>query len=197
MRLYIANCTKQNQVVCYRLDYDNKGELIELRKFMPARQQDIQPGRQAIIGGDMHKTQIDDIISQLRVYGLIGVVDVQKDDVPGRRITPLVFNIDAQVPKNIIERVFYGNQNIMIEDGRERRQKAAVANHELVQTSVSQQFAAVGIDEPPAERMQVSFEQEEQTEAGEKRIEEGYTIVPEKQAPPTAPRGFGRGRKKA
>ena len=66
MRLYIANPTQQKQVIAYRIDYDAAGNLKDTnRRFQPATQQEIQPGRQIQLGGDMHKNQIEDIISTL------------------------------------------------------------------------------------------------------------------------------------
>ena len=36
-RLFIANVSKQNQVVCYRLDYTKSGELADTnRRFTPS-----------------------------------------------------------------------------------------------------------------------------------------------------------------
>ena len=103
MKLYIANPTKQTQVVCYRLDYGNDGALKDTnRQFQPARQQEIPPGRQVQLGSDLHIKQIEDIVDQLKVYGLVGVVDVPRlraADFDNLRagIVPYVFNIDAPI----------------------------------------------------------------------------------------------------
>ena len=106
MRLYIANPTRQTQVVCYRLDYNKRGEPEELRRFQPARQQDIPPGRQIPLGGDFHKSQIEDIVDQLSAYGLKGVVDVQNGRL-GQRVVPYVYNIDQYVKYLNVEYVEY------------------------------------------------------------------------------------------
>lgn len=194
-RLYIANVTKQIQVVCYRLDYGKDGELLdEVRRFRPASQQDIPPGRQVQIGSDFHINQITDIVDQLKRYGLVSVEDV-KNGRFGRKVAPYVFNIDLPVPADVLRRVKAQNDQLHIDDGRARRQKAAVATSDLVQNTVAHQFAEAGIDAEPSKQQSVAFEQEEQTEAGEKTIAEGYRIDKTAPVAPEPRRGPGRPRK--
>ena len=177
-RLFIANVSRQTQIVCYRLDYNKKGDLADInRRFQPAKQQDIPPGRQVQIGGDFHMNQIEDIVSQLQPYGLIGVEDVPR--MAGRKVAPYVFNIDRPVPEDVMRRVRDGNSEVKTGEGKLRRQKAAVATNEIVQTTVAQSFAEKGIEAEPPDRTDVSFEQEEQSPEGEKRIEEGYRVAPD------------------
>lgn len=177
MRLYVANPTDQSQLICYRIDFDADGKQKDTnRRFQPARQQEIKPGTQAQLGGDMHKAQIDDIVGQLRVYGMVYVSEVGK---VGATKIPYIYNVDAHVPADVMRRVQFHNKGVMTEDGRDRRARAAVATNELVQHTVQNQFLEQGIPTQPADTTLVSFEQEEQTEHGEKKIEEGYEVVPE------------------
>lgn len=171
-KLYVANPTRQRQVVCYRLDFTKEGDAEPQRRFQPARQQDVEPGRQVQLGGDMHMNQITDIVEQLARYGMIGVVDIPR--MQGK-IT-YIYNIDRPVSAEALRRVVAHNESVLIEDGRGRRMRAAVATNEIVQQTVAQQFAERGIDESPADRTTVSYEQEEQSEAGEKPIAEGYKV---------------------
>lgn len=77
MKLYIANCTRQNWVVHYRLDFLPDGTVDPRRQNQPARQQAIAPGRQEMIASpDLHISQIDDIVNQLVPYGLVAVAHV-------------------------------------------------------------------------------------------------------------------------
>jgi hypothetical protein len=201
-RLYIANPTKQTQVICYRLDFDKDGQQIEANKknFQPARQQDIPPGQQRQLGSDFHITQINDIVDQLAKYGLIGEVDVPRlraadfDSLRGG-VVPYIFNIDRAVSKNVMLKVQAHNDSLLVQDGVDRRKKAAVASSEIVQQAVAHQFAEMGIDEKPTDRFAVAFEQEEQSEAGEKTIAEGYRVGPQGEQPPPA-RGKGKNRRK-
>jgi hypothetical protein len=180
-KLYIANVSRQNQIVCFRLDYGPDGELKDTnRRFEPARQQEIPPGRQVMIGGDMHMRQIEDIVKQLQPYGLVGALDAPRQ----RAIAPLVFNVVNPVTAKVMESVRDTNAELLTADGHERRQKAAVATNDIVQTTVAQQFAEVGIEDKPADRTDVTFEQQEQSEAGEKTIAEGYRVEAGAAAPP-------------
>lgn len=175
-RLYIANVSEQTQVVCYRLDYNKKGDPEVMRQFQPAKQQDIPPRRQVQIGGDFHMNQITDIVDQLEKYGLTAVVDVPR---LGRKVVPYIYSIDKPVPADVMRKVRDNNRGIMAEQGHQRRLKAAVATNEIVQQAVASEFAAKGIDAEPADKTDVTFEQIEQSEAGEPRIEQGVHVVPD------------------
>lgn len=176
-RLFIANVSLQKQVICYRLDHDRDGHLKDTnRRFSPARQQDIEPGRQAQVGGTMHMMQITEIVEQLERYGLIAAVDVPRI---GRRFHPYVYSIDAPVSAETMRRVRANNQGVKVEEGQKLRRMAAVKANEAVQKVVSHQFAEIGIEDEPADRTDVTFEQLEQSENGEKRIEEGYHVSPD------------------
>lgn len=188
MRLYIANCTRQNQTIYYRLDYDNNGnpKEAERTRFQPALQQTIPAGRQAQLGTDFHKVQVTEIVDQLARYGLIGVVDVPRQ----KQMAPYVFNIDKPVPADIMRKVSDCNSSVLIEQGQLRRRRAAIEANGAVMAAVESQIAANGTnpDEEPSPAVKVGFEQLEQSEAGERRIEEGYTVDP------NAPSASGRTR---
>lgn len=192
MKLYIANCTRQNWVVHYRLDFTKDGELDPRRQNQPAKQMTIAPGRQVLIPGADHISQIDDVVNQLQRYGMVGVKDVpglkttvKKFDPSSLAITPLVFNVDAPVPANVFQMVQDVNARIQTGQGQERRRRAAVAVNEIVQHKVESEFMAAGFDEKPSDKVDVAFEQLEQSEAGEKMIAEGYKV--DKSAPTTTP----------
>ncbi len=175
--LYIANPTKQVQVICYRLDYNKKGESEENRRFQPAKQQPIEPGKQAIIGSrDFHLTQVQDIVDQLAPFGIMAAKDVGR--LPFRKVN-YVFNVDMPVPPEVMRQVIAHNSGVQIDEGQKRRSAAAVATNEIVQNAVQNEFLEKGIEAQPADNTSVTFEQLEQTELGEKRIEEGFEIVPE------------------
>lgn len=183
MKLYVANCTRQTWQVQYRLDYTTQGEREPNSRWQPAKQQDIPPGRQVQLGGDMHMMQIEDIVQQLSKFGLVGCVDVPKlrtavktFDPGARKTTPLVFNIDKPVPADVMRHVQHHNSGIMVDQGVVRRKNAAIAVNNLVQEKVSHEFMAAGFDEPATDKIDVGFEQLEQSEAGEKTIAEGYHV---------------------
>ncbi len=181
-KLFVANCTMQMQRVYYRIDFDvdRDGKQTIVRRFQPAKQVDIPSGRQAVVGGELHTDQINDIVNQLRTFGLVAVTEI-----PGiRTFTSFVFNLNQPIKEDHIRYVAARNQGFKIEEGKERRQKAAVVMNDIVANTVSDQFAAQGIPKEPTQDFEVEFEQLDQSEAGEKRIEEGYRM--DLKAPPPA-----------
>jgi hypothetical protein len=177
MRLYVANPTAQKQLICYRVDHDNNGNLKDTnRRFSGASQQEIGPGLQAQLGSDMHENQVADVIEQLARYGMVDVSDVSS--LPARKV-PYICSKGKPVPASVMERVKFHNENVLTSAGAERRKAAAVASNAIVQNTVHNQFAAERIPAEPADTTIVTIEQLEQSEAGEKRIEEGYEITPE------------------
>jgi hypothetical protein len=168
MRLYVANVTRQEWLFNYRLDFDDTGRQRTMHKSQP-----IPAGRQVQIGGDFDSIgQIDEIVKQLQPYGMIGVADIPRMDK--RAVVQLVFNVGAPVPTEAMRKVRGGNELIYIDTGRKRREASAVAANNAIQTSVSNLFAEHGVDAAPADTTDVVIEQLEQSEAGERRIEEGY-----------------------
>ena len=163
--LYIANVSRQRQIVNYRLDVDRKGIYQERMRLQAPRQEILAPGKQSIVGGDLGPEQIAQIIEQLEVYGLVGQVDVP-NNLHG--VAELVFNIDVPVSKHTLEVVHAHNMGMKIEEGTLRRHRAAIAaNQALVRESG---------EIPPV--FDVEFEQEEVSEMGEKSITEGFHVVP-------------------
>jgi hypothetical protein len=180
-RLYVANVSRKKHVICYRLDFDKDGNPKDSnRRFEMAKQQEVPAGRQVIVGGDFHANQITDIVDQLAAYGMIGVVDTAR---PDGRVHELIYNIDQPVPAKVMERVRDMNTGSLIKQGGELRKKAAVATNETVQKVVADQFAANGIDAEPTDKTDVTFEQVEQSEAGEKPIAEGFHVEPAPKSP--------------
>jgi hypothetical protein len=180
-RLYVANVSRKEHVICYRLDIDKEGQRKDSnRRFQGATQQNVPAGRQVLIGGDFHMSQIEHIVDQLSRYGMIGVVDVPRID---NHPHELIFNIDKPVPAAVMERVRDHNSGVLVGQGRDLRRKAAVATNEAVQKVVAEQFAMQGIPADPVDKVDVTFEQMDQSDLGEKRIEEGYHVEPAPAAP--------------
>lgn len=192
MKLYIANCTRQTMQLHYRLDFQNDGALDPRRQAQQAKQQTIQAGKQDIIGGDLHLNQIQDIVDQLQKYGLRAVKEVpelkttvKRLDPNSRSPVPMIFNVDRSVSLDTIKTVMAINANIQVDQGVERRRRAAVAVPDIIAHRVNEQFAQAGLDETATDNVQTAFEQLEQSEAGEKTIAEGYKV--DKNAPAAPP----------
>lgn len=192
-RLYVANCTRQPQLVYFRLDFNEAGVPAHNR-FQPAKQMTIPPGRQVPLGGDLHVNQIEDIIDQLSRYGLVASAEVPRL----RKAAPFVFNLDQPVSADVIRTVSDINLGILTRQGAQRRAKAAVAVNETVTNAVANEFAQRGIDAEPTDQIDVAFEQQEQSEAGEKLVAEGFRVRPEGtpgSTPAPTARKFNRRRK--
>jgi hypothetical protein len=189
-KLYVANTTKQNQRVYFRLDFDvdAEGRRSTILRFQPAKYVDIPPGQQRVIGGEIHQDQVESIVEQLRPYGLAGVTEVASLAA----VTPYIFNLNQPVKADHIRYVMAKNEGLQIEEGRQRRAKAAIIMNETVSNAVANQFAQQGIQKEPVQDFEVEFEQLDQSEAGEKRIEEGYRIDPNAPPPPAAAKAAKR-----
>lgn len=178
MQLFIANPTNQVEIVAYRLEFDREGNANPDRRFQPAKQQDIRPGQQAVVGGDLHPKNVAAIIKQLERYGLVRAGDLGSIKA-GQKVS-YIAGEGLAVPAAAIRKVERHNMGVKQEEGRERRAQAAVATNELVQTTVNQQFAEQGIPAQAADRTSIGIEQmdEDENQIGP-RIEEGFDIAPE------------------
>ncbi len=167
--LYVANATRQRQVVFYRLDVTANGAVNDLRRFQPARQTPpIAPGRQiAIENRDFHEAQIDAIIEQLKPYGAIEQGDIGR--LP-RAAVPYIINVGSPVQAEAIRIVDAHNTGILRNDGQQRREAAAIA----AQSALNAEASTINIPNAPFE---ATIEQEDAPENDEKRVEEGYRIV--------------------
>lgn len=178
--LYIANCTAQQQVICFRMDFTPKGEKID---FKPHTQREIRAGQQVCIR-DLHIEQAETIRQQLEPFGLLSVSEISR----AKGVTPLIFNVDKQVKADQIRAVINHNTGVLIIRGKVRRQNAAMSIYDIVNNTVAKQLAEqqMPVPEEPTD-LDVEFEQVEQSEAGERRIEEGLRVSAT--ATPTKPRG--------
>ena len=112
MKLYIANCTNQAQDFNYRLPEANS-----------VRRQRIEIGQQIQISGDLAQTDIDAIIAQHAMYGLVRADEVDRT----KPFIGLCYNIDKPVTLTKIQSAFSHNQDVLTKLGHEIRKEAAVA----------------------------------------------------------------------
>jgi hypothetical protein len=171
MKLYIAVCVRQKQRIYFRMDHDNKGQQIPQLGVLP-RHQDVEPGRQEAIGGDLNEAQKNSIIKQLSVFGLQPAEEVNRLN----GLTPYIYSVDRPVSKAQIDKAFNHNQGILAKDGRQRRERAAIAAG-----------AAIESDE-----VKIAYEQITESELGGPQVAEGYQV--DKAGDPGPARG-GKGRR--
>lgn len=170
-RLFVANCTAHNQIVSYRVDFVPEGQTVSVARRAP-RFQPIPSGRQVALGGDLDVGQIKEIVEQLNVFGMVGVVDL-RGKLPG--FIPYLFDIDKAIPKALIKRVVDHNKGVQILEGQARRRKAALAAND----ALISKLAEVNVDVADgAEPFTVGYEQLDVSELDEKPIGEGYKVEP-------------------
>jgi hypothetical protein len=122
MKLFIANCTKQTQVVMYRVP-----------EHPTPRQQHIGIGQQIQIAGDLNQPQIDSIIAQLSRYGL-----VRADEVDGRKpFVGLTYSVEKPVKVDRQVNAIEHNDEVLTERGHEIRKNAAVAINNGLEENVA------------------------------------------------------------
>jgi hypothetical protein len=204
-RLYIANASKQRQLVYYRIEFDTDPERKESSSPLSqvgraAPHVEIEPGQQKMIpggdydargGGLLSKSAVDRIIRQLRPFGL--VMETEMGDVLGRRdrTFTLIASIDTPVPRDSIDHVINSNHESKTGEGAHRRRQAAVAANESAERVAQMHMAQNGVPEDKGglkQPLEFEVEQQELANESDKRLEEGFRV--DKKAPP--PKGRGR-----
>jgi hypothetical protein len=152
MKLYIGNATSQNFNFHYRLP-ENKRIL----------HQYIAMGEQIAISGDLTQADIDAIVEQGGIYGMISVDEVD------RRATQyhgLCYSVGMEISSSKIEKLFVANQGVLIDLGREiRRNAAIVENNRLLRANQE-------MDLPSIRKTEMSIQEEKPGDNGQ--MSEGY-----------------------
>lgn len=170
MYLHIANCTRQNQRVFYRLDFNFEGNPISQLGVLP-KHHDIKPGRQEPVGGDLkHISQAQSIIDQLQRYGLTDAAEANR--VKG--FIPYIYSVGKPIPAATIEKVINSNLGVLTRQGEVLREKAAITASTVVES----------------DNVTIGFEQVSESEYGGPSVAEGFIV--DKTAPAPDPKG-GRG----
>lgn len=120
MKLYIANCSLQQQDFVYRL----------LENPAPRRQM-IEVGGQIQISGSLRTEDIDSIVEQHGIYGLFDASTVAQT----HRHIYLLYSVDKPVTANQMRQALERNLEIMGLKGVELRKEAAVAVDHTLQTN--------------------------------------------------------------
>lgn len=174
--IHIANCTRQNRVIHFRLNF--RQQLASgMSAFTPATRRDIKPGQQVRIEAD-NIDSAQSIVEQLQVYGMIGVEEISRV----RHFVPLICNTGKAITVQQIRQVMGFNAGIRESEGRDRRRKAAVASNDAVLKAVAADLSQQQIPVPDNTQFEVEFETASPLEEGETRVEEGYRL--DENAPP-------------
>lgn len=180
-RLYVVNCTGQNRIINYRLDFtvDDQGRRTSER-MVPYKSQLIPARVQVPFGGDMHPLQISEIVSQIEMTcGAVNANEVKTAKRLG--VVKLIWQEDRPVSRPICEDVIAHNMGLLSDQGEERRERLAlVADQQLTNL----------LDKAPA-KMELEFEQVEEDSdlPTSRRLEQGFKVDhQDKRTPPPAKR---------
>ncbi len=165
MKLYIANVTRQRQIANYRMPIDSDGVFSEQLRKRGTLSETIERGRQICVANqDWHEKQAQAIIDQLSVYGIIDA-----DKVPNNLRGPveLIYRRNMPVSVNVLEACKAHNMGVKTEEGAIRREKAAIAAHEVLSQRTGETMT----------NLDVEFEQEEVSEMDESPIASGFNVM--------------------
>ena len=167
-RLFVVNCTGQNRLVNYRLDFtvDDSGRRTS-EKLVPYKSQTVPARMQMPFGGDMHPMQIAEIVQQLeRTCGAVHVDQVRTAKKIG--VVKMIWSQDKQVSLAVLKDVVLHNMGLLSDQGAERRKTLAlVADQQLTNL----------IDKAPG-KMELEFEQvgEDEDLMDPRHLEEGIRV---------------------
>lgn len=178
MKLYIANCTKQAYHLASRIPEMSGVKIIE-----------IPIGGQMQIAGELSQPQIEAIIDQHRIYGLVSVDEFKRL----KEFVPLVYSEGRPVTVDVIKQIMALNNGVLVQRGKDIRQQAAVATS----AAISQNLEDISPEAPSLETLEMSVVEETRGDLNEgDPMAEGVRVQREPGQPKQA-RKAGRPRKAA
>lgn len=150
-KVFIANCTMQNQIANFRLPEFPKPHSIQ-----------IPMGRQVEVG-DLTPPQLDSFVEQMGRYGMVHADEAGKT---GPKVS-LLYSTKGPIPQQAFLRVIERNKGILRVEGVKRRQEAAIAAN-----------SAMNTEETPVQKLEMSIEEDTPGSFGgqDDPIEEGIRI---------------------
>lgn len=123
MQLFIGNATRQVFDFVYRVP-----------EYTGIRSQKIPIGAQVAISGELQRDDVDYIIKQHLVYGLISV-DAIKDT---KAFCGICYSVDKPISVQGLTILMDHNQRALVERGKQIRQESAVAASGIMETSLEE-----------------------------------------------------------
>lgn len=121
--LFIANTSNKHNEFLFRLP-----GVEQVRRII------INAGTQQEVLRNAQSEEIEYVINQHRVYGLVESSQVQKVD----KFTGILYSIDKPVTVNAIQIALEKNSEILLQEGYELRKIAAVATNAALEETLSQ-----------------------------------------------------------
>jgi hypothetical protein len=110
--MYVANTTQQIQDFQFRLPMKDK-----------VYKQSIDIGRQIKVAGELDTREVEAIIAQHSIYGMIEVSELDR----AKPFVGLIYSLDKPVKAELISRAMNHNMGVLDARGQTIRQEAAVA----------------------------------------------------------------------
>lgn len=117
MFMFVANCSRQKQIVNYRLPENPS-----------PKSQEVPMGGQVRLGGDLTTPQFAAVVEQLSRYGM---TDVDRLSDGNGMVIPLVYS-RTPIPASTMRTVMQHNADILTSMGKEIRKRAAIATAETI-----------------------------------------------------------------
>ncbi len=159
MKLYIANCSKQEFHFTYSIPE-------QIRPYF----QHIRAGSQIVIDGD--QIAVDSIINQHSVYGMSHISKVKKG------FGGLAYSIDKPISVEAIENGFDQKHQDMIDRALEARKVSAVAADQIMSNKAQE----MGLKEASVTSVEIVEEKRNAADTGEK-LNQVIEVIHEGQTP--------------
>lgn len=171
MHLFIANGTHQVQDFHYRLPEQKQ-----------VRRQPIGVGQQIRISDDLRPVDIEAILKQYSVYGIIAADEITK----GTSQAPFAYRVGSHIKSEEIEFLTQRNRGVLVSRGRESRDNAAIVMGNAL--GVSARDSGTGVEFEQAE-IEVIEEQAKGASTGDPKIDETTVITRTDRPDARAPSG--------
>lgn len=142
-KLYIANLTRQNYEIHYRLPNDPRKQ--PYAKLIPR-------GGQGVLNHELSAFEISKIIEGQEKYGLIDVKDIDRT----KAFTGVCYSIDKEISAAAIEKGIYHNDEVLGQRGQEIREHAAIAINAAMEQTLDEQELNVKVKSLEIEVSEVS-----------------------------------------
>ncbi len=120
-KMYIANGSTQYHDFVYSLPES------------PAhRRQQIPPGGQIQISGDLNPIQVDSIVEQHRIYGMVRVSEVDRT----KPFVGLCYELDKPIRLEKIANIIEHNRGVLVKRGEEIRRDAALSTGAQIENEI-------------------------------------------------------------
>lgn len=169
MQMYIGNATNHILNFIYRIPGQTRSRTLE-----------IPIGSQVNLPDDLKTDEVDAIIKHHSIYGLASANEVASV----KDYTGTIFSLGKPIPAMRIEELMLMNRDQLIDLGKQIREDACIASHNIAEDAVGTISQGGGPD-APLRKMQVEIIEQNPDPRNEVQVSEGFRIdrtAPQQQA---------------